>query len=266
MVGRDVDAEFPERHSQPGQVVLQLQRVSSTNAGIADISLDVRQGEVLGLAGLVGSGRTELAESIFGLRSIDAGQVFIGGVARRIRSPQDAVHLGLAYVPEDRTRHGVVGPMSVASNATLASLAQVSQFGLIQPRQERQAAEEQINQLGIKTPSTLAPVSSLSGGNQQKVALSRWLLARPTLLILDEATQGVDVGARADIHRLIGRLADQGLAIILISSDLPEVLGMSDRIAVMRRGRLVGILTRDQAMPERVLALALGAEDWEQSA
>jgi rhamnose transport system ATP-binding protein len=257
MVGRELAAVFPKRTVAVGDIALELRHLSSRSAGITDVSLAVRRGEILGLAGLVGSGRTELAETVFGLRAIDSGEVLLGGVPARIHSPADATRLGIAYVPEDRSRHGVIAEMSVAANASLAHLGAVSRYGLVDRRAERRAAERHVDQLHIKTPSVVTPVASLSGGNQQKVALARWLAIEPRVLILDEPTQGVDIGAKAEIHDIIGALAERGVAIVMISSELLEILGLSDRIAVMRRGATAGVLSRDEATPQKILALAL---------
>jgi rhamnose transport system ATP-binding protein len=224
---------------------------------VFDVSFSVRRGEVLGLAGLVGSGRTEVAEILFGLRPADAGDIWINGATARITSPSQAIALGLGYVPEDRRQHGVVLDMSVASNTTLASLKDVARGGLIDRSAERQTAARYVDQLRIKASSVDADVGSLSGGNQQKVALARWLSTHPSVLILDEPTQGVDVGSKAEIHELMGALAERGLAIIMISSEMPEILGMSDRIAVMRAGTIRGTLTRAEATQDKVLELAI---------
>jgi len=257
MVGRELAAEYPASQAKAGDVVLELDRVSNRATGVHDVSLSVKAGEILGLAGLVGSGRTQLAEIVFGLEPADGGEIRIRGTSRRIGSPQQAIAAGIAYVPEDRRRHGVVLEMSVAENASLANLAAVSAGGLINGRTERQQAERAVSQLQIKTPSVDADVASLSGGNQQKVALARWLATSPSVLILDEPTQGVDVGSKAEIHRLIRDLAGRGLAVLMISSELPEVLGMSDRIAVMHAGTIAGVLSRDEATQDRIAALAL---------
>jgi rhamnose transport system ATP-binding protein len=222
------------------------------------VSLTVRQGEILGVAGLVGSGRTELAEVVFGLRPADSGEILVRGGRVRIGSPQDAIRSGIAYVPEDRRQHGVVLEMSVAANASLANLPGVSHRGIIDTAKERRVAAEFVDTLRIKTASIDADVGSLSGGNQQKVALARWLQTSPAVLILDEPTQGVDVGAKAEIHALMSRLAAQGVAILMISSEMPEILGMSDRIAVMRGGRIAGMLSRADASQAAILALAIG--------
>jgi rhamnose transport system ATP-binding protein len=258
MVGRELASVFPKRTVTIGDVALELGGVTHRASGLRNVSLTVRRGEILGLAGLVGSGRTELAEVIFGLRPADEGQILIGGQPRIVRSPQDAIESGIAYVPEDRRQHGVVLEMSVAANASLANLAGVSRAGLIDVASERRAARGYVEDLRIKAASIDADVGSLSGGNQQKVALARWLETHPTLLILDEPTQGVDVGSKAEIHELMGRLAERGVAILMISSEMPEILGMSDRIAVMQAGRLAGTLPRAECTQDAILALALG--------
>jgi rhamnose transport system ATP-binding protein len=192
------------------------------------------------------------------LTPADAGEVRTAGVSRAIRSPRDAIAAGIGYVPEDRRRHGVVLDMSIAANATLASLAAISKRGLLDESAEQDIAQRYVDRLGVRTPSIAADVGTLSGGNQQKVALARWLATRPAVLILDEPTQGVDVGAKAEIHGLMQELAEQGLAIVMISSELPELLGMSDRIAVMRGGSIAGLLPRERATQHAVLTLALG--------
>jgi rhamnose transport system ATP-binding protein len=266
MVGRDLSAVFPKRQVAAGDVALEVRDLWSAAAGIRGVSLTIRRGEILGLAGLVGSGRTELAETLFGLRSVDRGSIVIGGVAARIASPAAAIALGLAYVPEDRRRHGVILEMPVAANATLASLGRVSTRGLLNRDAERKAAEHYIDRLRIKTASVWAETGTLSGGNQQKVALARWLATAPAVLILDEPTQGVDVGAKAEIHGFMQDLAEQGLAILMISSELPEILGMSDRVAVMRHGAIAGVLSRADATPDAVMSLALASASAAQSA
>jgi rhamnose transport system ATP-binding protein len=257
MVGREVAAVFPKQSLTPGDVVFEIRHLSNRAASVRDVSLSVRAGEILGIAGLVGSGRTELAESIFGLRALAGGEVVLRGKSLRIRSPRDAIAAGIAYVPEDRRRHGVVGELPVAANATLANLKTISRRGLIDQRAERDTAQRYIDRLRIRPSSPFAEVGSLSGGNQQKVALARWLATSPVVLILDEPTQGVDIGAKSEIHALMRELAERGLAIIMISSELPEILGMSDRIAVMRNGAIAGLLARDEATQHAILALAL---------
>ena len=251
MVGRELAAVFPKRAVPLGDVALEARHVSHRPTGVRDVSFSVRRGEILGLAGLVGSGRTQVAEVLFGLSPADAGEIIVRGPPVRITSPRQAIGLGIAYVPEDRRQHGVVLEMSVAANTSLASLERFSRRGLIDAAAERAAAARYVTELRIKTPSVSVEVGSLSGGNQQKVALARWLSTSPAVLILDEPTQGVDVGAKAEIHALMQDLAERGLAIIMISSELPEILGMSDRIAVMRAGTVRGVLTRDAKRRKR---------------
>jgi len=257
MVGREIAQLYPEAGNPPGAVVLSVRDLASAEAGIREITFELRAGEILGLAGLVGAGRTELARTLFGITPADSGEIVLDGRRVRIRSPRDAVARGIAYVPEDRRRHGVVLEMPVAHNISLAVHPTLFPRGWIRPDVEADLAGRFIADLGIRTAGPGAPSGTLSGGNQQKVALSRWLATRPKVLLLDEPTQGVDIGAKAEIHRLIRRLADDGLAIVMISSDLPEILGMSDRIGVLRGGRLVSVFHRG-ADPSQVMAAALG--------
>ena len=264
MVGRELSAVFPKREVARGDVVLELRGVGCAAAGVSDVSLSVRAGEIVGLAGLVGAGRTELARTLFGLTPADAGEIRVRGEAVRVDSPSAAIAHGIAYVPEDRRRHGVVPGMSVCANVSLAVLDELSRAGpagALDRARERTMAAGAVQRLGVKTPSIHVPVSSLSGGNQQKVALSRWLETRPSVLVLDEPTRGIDVGSKSEIHALMSDLAAEGVAILMISSELPEVLGMSDRVAVMRGGTVVEILDRAEATQERILARALGHAD-----
>jgi rhamnose transport system ATP-binding protein len=258
MVGREVSSLYPKVPTTLGPVVLETRNLGCRAGGVNGVSLAVRAGEILGLAGLVGAGRTELARVLFGLTPADRGEILLHGKPMRIDSPATAAALGIAYVPEDRRRHGVILDLPVAANVSLAVLRRLSRGGLLDSAAERQLAEEYVRTLGVKTESVAAAVGTLSGGNQQKVALARWLATEPTVIILDEPTQGVDVGAKAEIHQLMGNLAARGLAVVMISSELPEVLGMSDRVAVMHGGRVVGTLDRADASQERVLELALG--------
>jgi rhamnose transport system ATP-binding protein len=258
MVGRELTAVFPKAPVGRGDVVLELRGLGRRDANVAGVSFEVRAGEILGLAGLVGAGRTELARVLFGLQPADAGEIRLHGRRVVIDSPARGAALGIAYVPEDRRRHGVLLDMAVAPNISLAVLRKIAAFGWIDAARERTMAAAFVERLGIKTASIAAPAGSLSGGNQQKVALARWLATEPAVLILDEPTQGIDVGAKAEIHRLMGELAAKGLAIVMISSELPEILGMSDRIAVMRGGAVVEIVERAGATQEKVLSLALG--------
>lgn len=258
MVGRDLAAIFPKVAAALGNVVLEARNLGCRASGVRDVCLSVRAGEILGIAGLVGAGRTELARMLFGLTPADAGEILLKGRRVVMDSPARAAALGIAYVPEDRRGHGVILEMPVDANATLAILRQISRRGFINFSREREIAGAYVRRFDIKTPSLDTPVGNLSGGNQQKVALARWLATEPCAIILDEPTQGVDVGAKSEIHRLMSELAGHGLAIIMISSELPEVLGMSDRIAVMHDRRIVGVLSREQATQERVMELALG--------
>jgi rhamnose transport system ATP-binding protein len=257
MVGRQVAAIYPPREGVLGDTVLELNGVGCAASGVSGISLHVRSGEILGLAGLVGAGRTELARILFGLTPADSGKITFENREVTIGSPRDAVELGIAYVPEDRRRHGVILQMAIAENMTMAVHPRLFPGGVLRFGAERALALEYMERLGIKAYGPDAPGGSLSGGNQQKVALARWLATKPRLLILDEPTQGVDVGAKSEIHRIIRSLAAEGLGVLLISSDLPEVLGMSDRIAVLRGGRLVQTLEGGEATADAVMAAAL---------
>jgi len=258
MVGRELDTVFPPSETAPGEVALEVRELSCRSLGVQSVSLTVRRGEIVGLAGLVGSGRTQFAEALFGLAPSDGGEVYLNGKEIHIRSAADAVALGIAYVPEDRRRHGVILGMPVAANTTLASLGSISKSGLLRFAEERKAALAFISRLSVKTPSAETLAGNLSGGNQQKVALARWLMTDPQILILDEPTQGIDVGAKSEIYRLIRQLAASGLAILMISSETEEILGMSDRVAVMAKGRIAGILAGASATPYNILELALG--------
>ncbi len=257
MVGREISHAYPPSEGRPGDVVLSLREVGCAAGGVRNVSLEVRAGEVVGLAGLVGAGRTELARVLFGLTPADAGEIRLGGETVTLGSPEEAVARGIAYVPEDRRRHGVVLDMPVAHNVTLAIHRRLFPGSWLRFGAERALTMDYVRDLAIKTAGPGAPAGSLSGGNQQKVALARWLATRPRLLILDEPTQGVDVGAKGEIHRIIRRLARDGLAVLMISSDLPEALGMSDRLLVMRGGTVVAELPAGTPAAE-VMAAALG--------
>lgn len=242
MVGREVDRIHPPATSRPGEVVLSMNGVGCRQSGVHRIQLELRAGEVLGLAGLIGAGRTELARILFGITPADTGDIRIEGRPVQIESPRDAIREGIAYVPEDRRQHGVIPEMSVAHNLSMAQLPTLFPGGWLRTTRENQLAGDYIERLSIKVPSSEYAVATLSGGNQQKVALGRWLATHPKILILDEPTQGVDVGAKSEIHLQIRELAAAGMAVLLISSDLPEILGMSQRIAVMRGGTIVAEL------------------------
>jgi len=258
MVGREMATIYPPSEAPPGEVALSVRALGCSASGVRGVSFEVRAGEIFGLAGLVGAGRTELARILFGLTPADAGTIEIRGEPVRIRSPREAAGHGLAYVPEDRRRHGVILPMSIGTNISMASHDRLFPGGWLRMGAERALADRFIRDLAVKTPSADLAAGGLSGGNQQKVALARWLATEPRVLILDEPTQGVDIGAKAEIHKIIRGLAARGLAVILISSELPEVLGMSDRIGIMRGGELISILDPKRASAHDVMAAALG--------
>jgi len=257
MVGREVSAIYPPAAGASAEVVLALQNLGGVVGGVKNVSLEIRAGEIVGLAGLVGAGRTELARILFGITPADAGAIFLNGQRITIHSPPEAIAHGIAYVPEDRRRHGVILELPIAQNLTLAIHRRIFPGAWLRFGAERQLALGFIRDLDIRTSGPAALGSSLSGGNQQKVSLARWLATKPKLLILDEPTQGVDVGAKSEIHKIIRRLAQDGLAVLLISSDLPEVVGMSDRIAVMRGGTITTILP-GKSDAHDVMAAALG--------
>jgi ribose transport system ATP-binding protein len=256
MVGRAVDQDHPTSTSRQGGVVLEARGLRS--AKVRDVSLQVRAGEILGLAGLVGAGRTETARLLFGADAREAGEILVDGRPVAIGSPGDAIAAGIGLIPEDRKHHGVLLNQSVTFNAVFAALRRVSPGLLADARAERAAAARLRDQLQIKTPSLDQLVGRLSGGNQQKVVLAKWLLTESRVLIFDEPTRGIDVGAKQEIYGLMRRLSDRGAAIIMISSEMPELLGMSDRILVLAGGRITGELTKDGFDQERVLRLASG--------
>ncbi|MEW6180606.1 MAG: sugar ABC transporter ATP-binding protein [Chloroflexota bacterium] len=255
MVGRKVSSMFPKQEVQPGNVVLKVEGL--TRDGVfKDISFELRKGEILGLAGLVGAGRTEVARAIFGIDPPASGRIFIDGKEVRITSPRQAIALGLAYVPEDRQTHGLVTPMNLISNITLPLVGRFSHFGWLDQRAEINFALSMARQMEVRAHSLWQRARELSGGNQQKIVLAKWLATRPRILILDEPTRGIDVGTKAAVHELMSRLAGEGMAILMISSELPEILGMSDRIIVMREGRITAQLGREEATQEKILHYA----------
>jgi len=255
MVGRDVTELFPKLPSTVGDVVLEVEAL--TRAGVfRDIAFSVRSGEIVGLAGLVGAGRSEVARAVFGVDVYDSGTVRLHGAPLPKGNPRIATSRGLALVPEDRRKQGLVLDESVTRNVTLAIRSKLARFGLLWGGPENRAAQVWASRLEVKTSALDAEAGTLSGGNQQKVVLGKWLATEPTVLIVDEPTRGIDVGTKAEVHRLLSELAQQGLAIIMISSELPEVLGMADRVLVMREGRLTGEFTREEATPEAVMFAA----------
>ncbi len=258
MVGREVSSIYPPSEGAPGKVVLSLKNLGCAASGVKGVTLDVRAGEIVGMAGLVGAGRTELARILFGITPADSGEITLLGEKIVISNPREAIARGIAYVPEDRRRHGVILQMPIAHNMTMAIHPKFFPGSILRFNAESLLAQNFIRDLGIKAYGPDAPGGSLSGGNQQKVSVARWLATEPKLLVLDEPTQGVDVGAKSEIHKIIRRLAKDGLAVLMISSDLPEVLGMSDRVAVMRGGEMVELIDKDHADAQTVMAAALG--------
>src|SRR5205823_14162219 len=240
MVGREITLEYPSKKLRPEEapVVLEV-RGLTRGRELDDISFEIRAGEILGLAGLVGSGRTEVARAIFGADRVDAGEIELEGRPVRLRSPRQAARHGIAMLPENRKEQGLVMIRSVRENVTLATLGEFSEVGLVNGLRERATTRRLASELAIRTPSVDAPVVTLSGGNQQKVLFAKWLVRPPRVLLADEPTRGVDVGAKRQIHELIVELADQGMAVLLISSELEEVIGLAHRVLVMRRGRIV---------------------------
>jgi rhamnose transport system ATP-binding protein len=256
MVGRSLEALYPKEQVEPGKVVLRVRNLR--RAGVfKDISFEVRQGEIVGLAGLVGAGRSEVARAIFGIDPLDSGEVLIGDTTLSNHAPQAAMTAGIGLVPEDRQQQGLVMEMTVMRNATLTVLRQVQRFGLVSKEKEREIAARWTQRMQLKGHIE-EPASILSGGNQQKVVLAKWLATQPKLLIVDEPTRGVDVGAKSEVHRTLSQLAKQGLAIIMISSDLPEVIGMADRVLVMHEGKLTAELSRAEATEEAIMFAATG--------
>jgi rhamnose transport system ATP-binding protein len=259
MVGREMSDFFVRNPQPPGDVVLRVEGLRRDGA-FEDVGFELREGEVLGFAGLVGAGRTDVGLSLFGIAPPDAGVVELRGRRLSVRSPRQALRAGIAYLSEDRRQLGLSLPQSVTANITLATLRDyVTRLRLLDSSAERAVAQRFRDKLTIRTPSLDTPVEQLSGGNQQKTMLAKWLNAQPSVLILDEPTRGIDVGAKAEVHQIIDELAGSGMAIVLISSDLPEVLAMSDRVLVMREGRQVGLLERAEATEESVLTAAMGA-------
>ncbi|HEY0127637.1 MAG TPA: sugar ABC transporter ATP-binding protein, partial [Rubrobacteraceae bacterium] len=259
MVGRPLNELFTRSASSSGEVALEVSGLSKAGE-FEDIGLVVRRGEIVGLSGLVGAGRSEVAQCIFGIRSPESGEIRIDGEDVQIRSPQAAMERGIFYVPEERRSQGLILPFSIKNNITLSILDRISRFGFV-PRAERQTAERFAKNLSIRGAQMSDPVSRLSGGNQQKVVLAKSLAREPQILLLDEPTRGIDVGAKSEIYKLIDDLAKEGKAILLISSELEEVLSMSDRIVVMREGHITGEFKREEATQENVMTAATGGKD-----
>lgn len=257
MVGRDLTDAIPKVVAPLGEVALSVKGLTRKGV-IEDVSFNVRHGEIVGLAGLVGSGRTETARVIFGADKMDSGEISIDGKLVKINSPSDAIDLGIGFVTEDRKSQGLVLSMEIRKNTSKANLQSISSGGFLQTKKEKLVAEEYRNKLAIRTPSVEQLVRNLSGGNQQKVVLSQWLFRGSRIMIFDEPTRGIDVGAKSEIYRIMNNLVADGVAILMISSELPEVLGMSDRILVMHEGHLTGELSREDATQEKIMQLATG--------
>jgi len=261
MVGRELTEMYPKEAAPLGRERLRVEGLTAHKGRVRNVSFAVRAGEIVGLAGLVGAGRTELAEAIFGVTPIEAGRVFVDGVERRFLSPHDAIRAGLGLLTEDRKRTGLLLNLSVAENTTIAALRRLMRLFHIPLRAERRVAEEYVRRLNIRTPGVRQIALRLSGGNQQKVVLAKWLYAQSQILIFDEPTLGIDVGAKVEVYRLLCELARQGAAIVMISSDLPELLAMSDRLLAMRRGEITAELDPRTTTQEEVLRyMALGAD------
>jgi len=257
MVGRDLTHRFPERSNVPGEVLLKVEKLTSPSAkSFKDISFELRRGEILGIGGLVGAQRTELIEALFGLRLIASGKVYLDGKQVEIKSPEEAKKYKFALLTEDRRLSGIFGALSVMENTLIANLNRYIRFGLLNDKQRKADGERVIDQLKVKTPSSKTLIKDLSGGNQQKVLIGRWLLTEPDILLLDEPTRGIDVGAKFEIYTIIADLAKQGKSIIMISSEMPELIGMSDRIMVMCEGRLSGFVDGKNATQEEIMRLA----------
>jgi rhamnose transport system ATP-binding protein len=264
MVGRTITNMFPKQDVQAGEVVLKVENL--TRSGVFQgISFELHKGEILGMAGLIGAGRTDVARAIFGVEPPDSGTIQLEGKQIRITSPQQAIALGLAYVPEDRQLHGLIPPMNITENISLPILQEYTRQGWLRDKTERSATFQAARQMEVRASNIFQKARELSGGNQQKVVLAKWLSTQPRILILDEPTRGIDVGTKAVIHALMSKLASEGMAILMISSELPEVLGMSDRILVMHEGHMTGSFTRAEATQEKIIsaatqAVAVGSE------
>ena len=260
IVGRTLDAKFPYNNAKKGDVYFEVKNLSVPRT-IYDISFQVRTGEVVGLAGLVGAGRTETAKAIFGVMPGTTGQVFVDGREVHIRSPQDAIRAGISYLPEDRKNEGLVLTKTVRENITMAALRHYIRHGIIQNRMERESAQEYSERLRVKTPDIERQVRFLSGGNQQKVVFAKWLCAQSRIYLFDEPTRGIDVGSKREIYQIINSLAEQGAAVVVISSELPEIIGVCDRIIVLHEGHQMATLTHEEATQERIMYYAIGGTD-----
>lgn len=262
MVGRTLDEQFPTVEKEIGEVVLEVKNLS-TDALLKNISFSVRKGEILGLAGLVGAGRTETARAIFGADAKTSGEIYIHGRKRDIRKPRQAIKEGIAYIPEDRKKHGALLGMSIRENISFICIKDIAKAGFVDKSKDKSLSEKYIQELSIKTPSMEQLTKNLSGGNQQKVVLAKSLAGNSDIILFDEPTRGIDVGAKKEIYVLMNELARQGMAIIMISSEMEELLGMSDRILVMHEGEVTGELSKEEATQEKILKLASGIKEGE---
>lgn len=259
MVGRELGERFPERNATIGDVKLQVKDLCAKGA-FDNVSFEIRKGEVLAVAGLMGAGRTEVAQALFGYRKLSNGEVFIDGQAVKINSPIEAMKKKIGFVTEDRKTQGLVLDFSIKENIMLANLEKGSKSGVIKPKLENKMVGEYIEQLRIRTSSADLAAKSLSGGNQQKVVIAKWLGTKPEILILDEPTRGVDIGAKKEIYQIMNNLAEAGVSILMISSELPEVIGMADRVLVMREGKVTGMVSKDNMTQENIMHYATGGE------
>ncbi|VXB10110.1 ribose ABC transporter (ATP-binding protein) [Bacillus sp. 349Y] len=259
MVGRELTDRFPERNSNPGETILEVKGL--TRKGVFEnISFQVREGEIVGVSGLMGAGRTEIMRTIFGLDGKYEGDILVAGKNVTVKNPNQAVELGLGFITEDRKEEGLILDFSIKDNIVLPSLFSFTKNGMIKDKQEEEFVELLIKRLTIKTESAMTSAKNLSGGNQQKVVIAKWIGIGPKVLILDEPTRGVDVGAKREIYQLMNELTDRGVAIIMVSSELPEVLGMSDRVIVIHEGRVSGEVTGKEATQEKIMTLATGGQ------
>lgn len=262
MVGRELTQTYPERNCKTDEVVLEVKNLCGN--GVKDISFKLHKGEILGLGGLIGAGRTELCEMLFGYYPVQSGEIYLKGKKISPSSPSQAVKKGIALVPEDRKKHGIIGGMTIRDNLTLSIIGKLTKGIMLDRKKQRDYANSQIDAMGIKTPSMFQKVKNLSGGNQQKVVLGRWLGASPEILIFDEPTRGIDVGAKAEIYKLMTQLVEEGKSIIMISSEMSELLGMSDRLVILSKGRYTGSLEREEFTQETVLKYSSGGMKNEQ--
>jgi len=263
MVGRPLTDIFPKVDVPIGDKILEVKNLCAGKM-VKDISFDLRKGEILGFTGLIGAGRSEVMRALFGVDKMKSGEIIIDGKILKDHQPSDAIKHGMGFVPEDRKLQGLILGMAVRENTTLASLGEISRACVMNTQKERKVSIEYVEKLGIKTPDIEQKVINLSGGNQQKVVIAKWLATHPKVLILDEPTRGIDVGAKKEIHALMGQLTANGVGVIMVSSELPEVLGMSDRIVVMHEGSVRGILDREEASQEAIMTIILGKNEKEE--